>query len=69
MRNNTTNVYRAYSTFENLPNNAEYWENRDLRVLAPEGLSYWQGQDSNGKKTGTYCARHQLAKFADFPEI
>lgn len=65
MRSKTTNVYRPYATFENLPNNAEYWENRDLRVMAPEGLSYWQGQDSNGKKTSTYYAlaiRQQKAR-------
>lgn len=61
MRSKTTNVYRPYSTFENLPDNAEYWENRDLRVVAPEGASYWQGPDSNGKKTSTYYASHQRA--------
>jgi hypothetical protein len=53
-RSKTTNIYRPYTTFENLPNNAEYWDNRDLRVVAPEGLSYWQGQDDKGRKTSTY---------------
>ncbi|KAK7413852.1 hypothetical protein QQX98_007269 [Neonectria punicea] len=47
----TTNVYRAYSTFQSLPRNPGWWSNRDLRVLAPEGSSYWSGVDEHGKKT------------------
>ncbi|POR32091.1 Uncharacterized protein TPAR_07672 [Tolypocladium paradoxum] len=46
-----TNVYRAYTTFEGLPKNVSAWTNRDLRVMAPEGASYWSGQDHHGKKT------------------
>ncbi|KAM3511978.1 hypothetical protein MY11210_004378 [Beauveria gryllotalpidicola] len=45
-----SNVYRAYSTFEGLPKNLNSWYNRDLRVLAPEGLSHWTGSDEQGKK-------------------
>ncbi|KPM40873.1 hypothetical protein AK830_g5725 [Neonectria ditissima] len=47
----TTNVYRAYSTFQSLPRNPGWWSNRDLRVLAPEGSSYWSSVDEQGKKT------------------
>ncbi|ODA77302.1 hypothetical protein RJ55_06929 [Drechmeria coniospora] len=46
-----TNVYRAYSTFEGLPKNVTAWFNRDLRVLAPEGASYWSGRDAEGRRT------------------
>ncbi|KAF1731517.1 hypothetical protein CRV24_007702 [Beauveria bassiana] len=45
-----SNVYRAYSTFEGLPRNLNSWYNRDLRVLAPEGLSHWTGSDEQGKR-------------------
>ncbi|KAM3561020.1 hypothetical protein MY1884_002589 [Beauveria asiatica] len=45
-----SNVYRAYSTFEGLPRNLNSWYNRDLRVLAPEGLGYWTGSDEQGKR-------------------
>ncbi|KAK1772140.1 hypothetical protein QBC33DRAFT_365 [Phialemonium atrogriseum] len=51
VRGKTTNVYRAYSTFESLPNNPTFWTNRDLRVMAPEGASYWRGLDHGGKTT------------------
>lgn len=53
MRYKTTNVYRAYNTFDPLPKNPSSWANRDLRVMAPEGTSYWSGVDSEGKKTST----------------
>ncbi|KAJ3497272.1 hypothetical protein NLG97_g2032 [Lecanicillium saksenae] len=46
----TSNVYRAYSTFESLPKNVDSWYNRDLRVLAPEGLSHWSGCDEAGER-------------------
>ena len=49
-----TNVYRAYGTFEGLPKNVSAWRNRDLRVMAPEGASYWSGLDGQGKKTGLF---------------
>lgn len=54
VRTKTTNVYRPYSTFESIPKNPKYWVNRDLRVMAPEGASYWTGVDGDGKKTSTY---------------
>jgi len=50
IRAKTTNVYRAYSSFESLPKNPYYWTNRDLRVLAPEGASCWSGTDDAGGK-------------------
>ncbi|UNI24565.1 hypothetical protein JDV02_010300 [Purpureocillium takamizusanense] len=50
-RAKATNVYRAYSTFEGLPKNVSAWRNRDLRVVAPEGASYWSGVDDHGKRT------------------
>lgn len=46
-----SNIYRAYSTFQSLPSNPTWWTNRDLRVMAPEGLSYWPTVDADGKKT------------------
>ncbi|KAI9163632.1 hypothetical protein HJFPF1_05253 [Paramyrothecium foliicola] len=49
-RYKTSNIYRAYSTFEGLPMNPPYWNNRDLRVMAPEGASYWTGADGSGRK-------------------
>ena len=49
----TTNIYRAYSSFESLPNNPYYWTNRDLRVMAPEGVGCWSGTDDAGKKIST----------------
>ncbi|OAQ98294.1 hypothetical protein LLEC1_02896 [Akanthomyces lecanii] len=45
-----SNVYRPYSTFEGLPKNLNAWYNRDLRVLAPEGLSHWTGTDEAGQR-------------------
>ncbi|KAJ6783815.1 hypothetical protein PWT90_06121 [Aphanocladium album] len=45
-----SNIYRAYSTFESLPKNINAWYNRDLRVLAPEGLSHWSGRDEAGAR-------------------
>ncbi|EGX96783.1 hypothetical protein CCM_01441 [Cordyceps militaris CM01] len=45
-----SNVYRSYSTFEGLPKNLNSWYNRDLRVLAPEGLSHWTGCDEAGER-------------------
>ncbi|TQV99554.1 Mg2+ transporter protein, CorA-like/Zinc transport protein ZntB [Cordyceps javanica] len=45
-----SNVYRPYSTFEGLPKNINSWYNRDLRVLAPEGLSHWSGSDEAGER-------------------
>ena len=50
-RAKTTNIYRAYSSFESLPRNPAYWANRDLRVMAPEGASCWSGVDDAGRKT------------------
>ncbi|KAF7552411.1 hypothetical protein G7Z17_g4361 [Cylindrodendrum hubeiense] len=50
-RAKTSNVYRAYSTFQSLPRNPTWWTNRDLRVMAPEGMSYWTSIDEEGKKT------------------
>ncbi|KAK5996423.1 hypothetical protein PT974_01757 [Cladobotryum mycophilum] len=50
-RYKATNVYRAYSTFEGLPVNISQWQNRDLRVMAPEAASYWSGTDAQGRKT------------------
>ncbi|KAM0320180.1 hypothetical protein ACHAPQ_010073 [Fusarium lateritium] len=51
-RTKTSNVYRPYSTFHPvLPQNPTYWHNRDLRVMAPEGLGYWSGVDQKGRKT------------------
>ncbi|XEV06007.1 hypothetical protein FSHL1_011294 [Fusarium sambucinum] len=48
----TSNVYRPYSTFfPILRQNPEYWKNRDLRVMAPEGMGYWTSIDKEGKKT------------------
>lgn len=47
-----SNVYRAYSTFEGLPKNLNSWFNRDLRVMAPEGLSHWSGLDEDGGRIG-----------------
>ncbi|KAH6895912.1 hypothetical protein B0T10DRAFT_456157 [Thelonectria olida] len=46
-----SNVYRAYSAFQNLPRNTTWWSNRDLRVMSPEGISYWSTVDEDGKKT------------------
>ncbi|KAJ6439301.1 Altered inheritance of mitochondria protein 18, mitochondrial [Purpureocillium lavendulum] len=46
-----SNLYRAYSTFEGLPKNVSAWRNRDLRVVAPEGVSYWSGTDDDGQRT------------------
>ncbi|KAG8669316.1 hypothetical protein FPOAC2_08639 [Fusarium poae] len=47
-----SNVYRPYSTFfPILRQNPEYWKNRDLRVMAPEGMGYWTSVDKEGKKT------------------
>ncbi|KAM0239385.1 hypothetical protein ACHAPO_003359 [Fusarium lateritium] len=47
-----SNVYRPYSTFfPILRQNPEYWKNRDLRVMAPEGMGYWTSIDKEGKKT------------------
>lgn len=51
-RSKTSNVYRPYSSFVSLPKNPEYWKNRDLRVLAPEGISCWSNIDERGKKIG-----------------
>ncbi|KAH8894313.1 hypothetical protein GQ53DRAFT_717040 [Thozetella sp. PMI_491] len=51
VRYKTANVYRPYSTFDPLPMNPPSWQNRDLRVMAPEGLSYWSGRDEEGRKT------------------
>lgn len=50
-----SNIYRAYSTFEGLPKNVTAWKNRDLRVVAPEGTSYWSGKDQHGQRIG-YCS-------------
>ncbi|KAG5798505.1 hypothetical protein H9Q69_002493 [Fusarium xylarioides] len=51
-RAKTSNVYRPYSTFHPvLPQNPTYWSNRDLRVIAPEGLGYWSSVDKKGRKT------------------
>ncbi|KFA63814.1 hypothetical protein S40285_07770 [Stachybotrys chlorohalonatus IBT 40285] len=50
-RSKTSNIYRAYSTFEALPRNPRLWNNRDLRVMAPEGISYWSGKDGEGRRT------------------
>ncbi|KAF4994433.1 hypothetical protein FDECE_13134 [Fusarium decemcellulare] len=51
-RSKTTNVYRPYSTFHPvLPCNPTYWKNRDLRVMAPEGIGYWSSVDEEGRKT------------------
>ncbi|KAJ4255874.1 hypothetical protein NW757_004497 [Fusarium falciforme] len=51
-RTKTTNVYRPYSTFHPvLPRNPAYWTNRDLRVMAPEGMGYWSSMDDQGRKT------------------
>ncbi|SCO43681.1 uncharacterized protein FFNC_09310 [Fusarium fujikuroi] len=51
-RAKTSNVYRPYSTFHPvLPQNPTYWSNRDLRVMAPEGLGYWSSVDKEGRKT------------------
>ncbi|VTO93782.1 unnamed protein product [Fusarium graminearum] len=47
-----SNVYRPYSTFfPILRQNPEYWKNRDLRVMAPEGMGYWTSVDKAGNKT------------------
>jgi hypothetical protein len=54
-RTKDSNIYRAYSTFDGLPKNITAWKNRDLRVVAPEGTSYWSGTDEQGQKTGN-CA-------------
>lgn len=51
-----SNIYRPYSTFEGLPKNINSWFNRDLRVMAPEGLSYWSGQDETGQRVGEYLS-------------
>lgn len=53
-RAKSSNIYRAYSTFEGLPKNVTAWKNRDLRVVAPEGSSYWSGNDQHGQRIGTY---------------
>ncbi|EFY95619.1 CorA-like divalent cation transporter [Metarhizium robertsii] len=45
-----SNIYRAYSTFDGLPKNVTAWKNRDLRVVAPEGASYWSGADQQGQR-------------------
>ncbi|KAG8412079.1 hypothetical protein J3459_016020 [Metarhizium acridum] len=45
-----SNIYRAYSTFDGLPKNVTAWRNRDLRVVAPEGASYWSGADEQGRR-------------------
>ncbi|GKU05681.1 hypothetical protein FLAG1_08571 [Fusarium langsethiae] len=46
-----SNVYRPYTTFfPILRQNPEYWKNRDLRVMAPEGMGYWTSVDKDGKK-------------------
>lgn len=50
----TSNIYRAYSTFEGLPKNPAWWQNRDLRVMAPEGVSCWSGTDESGRKTSGF---------------
>ncbi|KAF4439480.1 hypothetical protein F53441_12587 [Fusarium austroafricanum] len=51
-RTKTSNVYRPYSTFHPvLPQNPTYWHNRDLRVMAPEGMGYWSSIDKEGRKT------------------
>ncbi|KAH8736357.1 hypothetical protein BGZ61DRAFT_527317 [Ilyonectria robusta] len=50
-RSKTSNIYRAYSTFQSLPRNPSWWTNRDLRVMAPEGMSYWSSINEEGKKT------------------
>jgi hypothetical protein len=51
----TSNVYRPYSTFfPILRRNAEYWKDRDLRVMAPEGIGYWSSVDKEGRKTSKY---------------
>ncbi|KAM5347832.1 hypothetical protein ACJ41O_007656 [Fusarium nematophilum] len=51
-RSKSTNVYRPYSTFHPvLPSNPFWWRNRDLRVLAPEGIGYWSNVDEEGRKT------------------
>lgn len=52
LRVKTSNIYRAYSTFESLPKNVTSWDNRDLRVVSPEAVSYWSGKDANGRNTG-----------------
>ena len=51
-RGKGSNIYRAYSTFDGLPKNVVSWTNRDLRVVAPEGTSYWSGQNERGQRTG-----------------
>lgn len=51
-RTKTSNVYRAYCTFDGLPRNPGYWSNRDLRVMAPEATSYWPGKDPDGRDIG-----------------
>jgi hypothetical protein len=57
-RNKTSNVYRPYSTFHPvLPQCPTYWHNRDLRVMAPEGLGYWSSVDQKGRKTSQYLPR------------
>jgi len=58
VRSKTTNVYRAYSTFESIPKNPKYWVNRDLRVMAPEGASYWSRVDE-GKKTSMSTTKRE----------
>ncbi|KAF5673855.1 hypothetical protein FHETE_3242 [Fusarium heterosporum] len=60
-RTKTSNVYRPYSTFHPvLPQDATNWDNRDLRVMAPEGLGYWSHVDQ-GKKTSEYLPREATA--------
>lgn len=60
-RTKTTNVYRPYSTFHPvLPRNPAYWTNRDLRVMAPEGMGYWSSMDDQGRKTSEFIYRHRL---------
>lgn len=53
-----SNVYRPYSTFEGLPKNVDSWYNRDLRVLAPEGLSHWTGTDEAGERVSECSLLH-----------
>lgn len=50
-RSKASNVYRPYSSFVPLPRNPGYWKNRDLRVLSPEGVSYYSTEESDGRKT------------------
>ena len=50
-RSKASNVYRPYSSFVPLPKNPNHWKNRDLRVLAPEGISYYSTEADDGKKT------------------